>query len=99
MLFGRFLPASLLLLFAQMVGTFLPLILFPEETFKIVPWVPILEGQYIIKNVVLVAAALVVGSKARGGKLIYDPEAAETAEHTQRLRERFRRRFHQDPGE
>lgn len=99
LLSGRFLPATLLLLLAQMAGTFMPLILFPGETFKIMPWVPNLEGQYIIKNLVLVAAALVVGATARGGRLIYDAQAAETAEHTQRVHERFRRRFHQDPEE
>ncbi|MFC6667852.1 DoxX family membrane protein [Deinococcus radiopugnans] len=98
LLSGRFLPATLLLL-VQMAGTFAPLILFPGETFKIVPWVPNLEGQYIIKNLVLAAAALVVGATARGGKLIYDAQAAEVAEHTQALHERFRRRFHQEPEE
>lgn len=97
LLSGRFLHVTLLLLFAQMMGTFLPLILFPAETFKIVPWVPTLEGQYIIKNLVLLAAGLVVGATARGGRLIYSAEAAQTAEHTQTLYERFRRRFHRDP--
>lgn len=98
LLSGRFLRMTLLLLFAQMAGTFLPLVFFPAETFKIVPWVPTLEGQYIIKNLVLVAAALVVGATARGGRLIYSAEAADAAEQTQNLHARFRRRFHQNPG-
>nr|WP_049760586.1 DoxX family membrane protein [Deinococcus deserti] len=97
LLTGRFLRLTLLLLFAQMAGTFLPLVFFPEETFSVVPWVPNLEGQYIIKNLVLVSAGLVVGATARGGKLIMDARAAQTAERTQALHQRFRRRFHREP--
>src|SRR5205823_6084972 len=50
----RFLRATLLLLAVQMVGTFMPLILFPTETFMRFPFAPTLEGQYIVKNVVLI---------------------------------------------
>lgn len=97
LLSGRFLRLTLLLLFAQMAGTFLPLVFFPVETFKIVPWVPTLEGQYIIKNLVLIAAALVVGATSRGGRLIHSAVAADAAEQTQNIHARFRRRFHQNP--
>lgn len=97
LLTGRFLRVTLVLLFAQMAGTFLPLIFFPHQTFTIIPWVPNLEGQYIIKNLVLVSAALVVGATTRGGKLIGDAKAATTAEQTQALHQRFRRRFHREP--
>jgi len=45
------------LLLIHMITTFGPLILLPEETWQ-KPLVPTLEGQYIIKNVVLVAAAI-----------------------------------------
>ncbi len=61
--------ATLLLLFVQMLGTLTPLVLFPGETFDCFPYAPSLEGQYIIKNVVLVAAAIVVGATVRGGQL------------------------------
>lgn len=97
LLTGRFLRVTLLLLFAQMAGTFLPLVFFPEETFKIFPLVPNLEGQYILKNLILVAAGLVIGATARGGRLIGDARAAQTAERTQALHERFRRRFRREP--
>lgn len=97
LLSGRFLRLTLLLLFAQMAGTFLPLVFFPAETFKIVPWVPTLEGQYIIKNLVLIAAGLVVGATSRGGRIIHSAVAAQTAENTQNLHARFRRRFHRNP--
>jgi ABC-type uncharacterized transport system permease subunit len=65
LLSGRLLRTTLLLLFVQMPGTLMPLLLFPEETFTRVPLAPTLEGQYIIKNLVLVGAALVIGSTVR----------------------------------
>lgn len=57
---------AILILFLQMPGTFLPLILLPHTCFKHVPWEPTLEGQYIIKNLVLISAAIVVGGTVRG---------------------------------
>lgn len=76
LLSGKFLRATLLLLFLQMLGTLTPLLLFPAETFQVFPLVPTLEGQYIIKNLVLIAAALIVGATVRGGHVIADPSAA-----------------------
>jgi uncharacterized membrane protein YphA (DoxX/SURF4 family) len=88
LLLGRWMRLTLLLLFVQMAGTITPLFLFPEETFVSFPFVPTLEGQYIIKNVVLVAAAIVLGATVRGGELTPEPieevkaEAAEVATAT-----------------
>lgn len=65
LLSGKFLRLTLLLLALQMFGTVTPLVLFPNLTFQVVPFVPTLEGQYILKNAVLVAGAMVVGSKVR----------------------------------
>jgi hypothetical protein len=73
LLSGKFLRITLLLLFVQMPGTVMPLLLFPHETFLVVPFAPTLEGQYIIKNVVLVSAAIVVGATVRGGRLTAKP--------------------------
>jgi uncharacterized membrane protein YkgB len=70
---NRWMRLTLLLLFVQMLGTITPLVLFPAETFTTFPLVPTLEGQYIIKNVVLVAAAIVLGATVRGGELVPDP--------------------------
>jgi uncharacterized membrane protein YkgB len=70
---GRFLRFTLLLLFVQMPGTMLPLLFFPGETFVAFPHSPTLEGQYIIKNIVLVGAAIVVGATVRGGRLRAEP--------------------------
>lgn len=76
---GKFMRITLLLLFMQMLGTITPLFLFPTETFTQFPYAPTLEGQYIIKNVVLVSAAFVIGATVRGGNLIADPQAHQTA--------------------
>lgn len=70
---GMFLRITLALLALQMVGTFTPLVLFPDETFTIVPVAPTLEGQYIIKNLVIIAAAMVIGATVRGGRLSAEP--------------------------
>jgi uncharacterized membrane protein YkgB len=70
---GRWMRLTLLLLFVQMLGTITPLVLFPAETFRLFPFAPTLEGQYIIKNVVLVSAAIVLGATVRGGELVSEP--------------------------
>jgi uncharacterized membrane protein YkgB len=62
---GAFLRITLFLLFMQMLGTITPLFLFPDETFSSVPFLPTLEGQYIIKNIVLISAGIVIGSTVR----------------------------------
>lgn len=73
LLAGRFLRLTLLLLFVQMFGTMLPLIFFPRVTFAAFPYSPTLEGQYIIKNAVLIGAAIVIGATVRGGRLVPEP--------------------------
>jgi uncharacterized membrane protein YphA (DoxX/SURF4 family) len=80
LLLGVFLRAVLLLLMVQMVGTLTPLVLFPGEVFTRVPFAPTLEGQYIIKNAVLISAAIVLGATVRGGGLVSQPEVLEAAE-------------------
>lgn len=76
LLVGRWMRATLLLLFVQMLGTVTPLVLFPAETWTRFPIAPTLEGQYIIKNVVLVSAAIVIGATVRGGELTSEPVVA-----------------------
>ncbi|MGJ8676526.1 MAG: hypothetical protein ACSHX0_03320 [Akkermansiaceae bacterium] len=55
------------LLALQMMGTFMPLIILPETTFQAghFPYAPTLEGQYIIKNLLIISAALFVGSTVK----------------------------------
>ncbi len=52
---------SIFLLFLQMPGTFLPLVLLPEICFTNLPFGLTLEGQYIIKNLIIISAGLVIG--------------------------------------
>ncbi len=67
---GKYMRLTLLLLFLQMPGTALPLIILPEKVWTIFPYGLTLEGQYIIKNLVLISAGLVLGATVRGGKLV-----------------------------
>lgn len=75
---GKYLRVAILLLLLQMPGTMLPMLFFPYETFATFPVAPTLEGQYIIKNVVLISAALIVGATVRGGSLSAQPAAGTT---------------------
>lgn len=84
LVFGVFVRVVLLLLLAQMVGAMMPLFLFPELAFTHLPYAPTLEGQYIIKNLVLVSAALVIGATVRGGRVVHDPAAPLRAEPSPR---------------
>jgi uncharacterized membrane protein YphA (DoxX/SURF4 family) len=65
---GKFMRLTLLLAF-QMIGADSPLLLFPGEVFTQFPYAPTLEGLYIIKNLVLVSAGVVIGAIVRGGVL------------------------------
>ncbi len=66
---GRALRLTIFLLFLQMPGTLAPVVLLPERVFSVFPLGLTLEGQYIVKNMVLIAAALVIGATVRGGRL------------------------------
>jgi len=52
------------------MGTLSPIVLLPDEVFTIFPYGLTIEGQYIFKNLVVIAAGLVVGATVRGGRLI-----------------------------
>jgi hypothetical protein len=47
----------------QMAGTFMPLVMRPEVTFQPgrIPYGLTIEGQYIVKNLLIIAAAMVIG--------------------------------------
>lgn len=69
-LFRPTLRIAIALLALQMTGTFLPLVMLPDVTFQAgrYPFVPTIEGQYIIKNLLIISAALVVGGTVRRGR-------------------------------
>ncbi|WP_224484413.1 DoxX family membrane protein [Robertkochia aurantiaca] len=62
LLINRLMRFVLILLYIQLLGTMSPLFLFPELTFSESVLVPTLLGQYIIKNLVLLSAAIVIGA-------------------------------------
>ena len=58
---------AIALLALQMMGTLMPLIVLPEVTFQAdgFPFAPTMEGQYIVKNLLIISSALVVGGTLR----------------------------------
>ncbi|NGX48084.1 MAG: hypothetical protein K1000chlam3_01472 [Chlamydiae bacterium] len=59
----KWIRTGLFLFFLHFPGTFLPLFFNPEDCFTIIPFGLTLEGQYIFKNLISLAAALaLVGS-------------------------------------
>jgi len=66
LLSGVWLRVTLFLLVFQLLGAMTPLFLLPQDTWKIPPIVLTIEGQYIVKDAVLIAAGLVIGSTLRG---------------------------------
>ncbi len=77
LIFGVWMRATLLLLFLQMLGTMTPLFFFPAEVFTRIPYAPTLEGQYIIKNLVLISAGIVLGATVRGGGIVSEARALQ----------------------
>jgi uncharacterized membrane protein YphA (DoxX/SURF4 family) len=92
LLFRRFLRVAIGLLFLQLPGTFLPLVLLRHETWYHFPWLPTFEGQYIIKNLILISSGVVIAVTSRGGQIITNPLIArrakrvEIAKHDQEIR-------------
>ena len=62
-LFRKTIRIAIGLLFLHMIGTFMPFIFLPEVVYQNAGkvYLPTMEGQYIIKNLMIIAAALVVG--------------------------------------
>jgi uncharacterized membrane protein YkgB len=66
LLLGKALRVILSLLFLQLAGTFLVLIILPEAAFQGGnPLFLTTEGEFVIKNIVLIAAGLAVGGTVR----------------------------------
>ncbi|GHF10003.1 DoxX family membrane protein [Streptomyces griseoluteus] len=59
---GVLLRLALVVFFVHMLGVFSTLVLLPGDAWSTVPLVPTMEGQYIIKNIVLIAACLAVAT-------------------------------------
>ena len=57
----------MLLFFLQMPGALLPLVLLPDVCFTDLPVGLTMAGQYFVKDMVRISAALVIGRAVRGG--------------------------------
>ena len=71
---GKWMRVTILLLFLQMPGAISPVVLNPHAVFNVFPFELTLVGQYIVKNLVLISAGLVVGATVRGGELVSEPD-------------------------
>lgn len=67
LILGRWLGAGLVVLAGAMVGIMSPIVLFAEDLFGAGPTI---EAQYVLKDIVLVAAASVIAAKALGARLV-----------------------------
>jgi uncharacterized membrane protein YkgB len=71
---GRFMRVTLILMLLQMGGAMSPIVLRPDLVFSTFPYGLSLVGQYIVKDIILISAALVIGATVRGGGLTNRPE-------------------------
>jgi len=85
LLTGRWLRIGVWLLGLQVIGILLPLVLVPGELFTGPSHAPNLKGQYVLKDVVLVAAAMVIAATLRGGRLV-EGSAARRAQREDKPR-------------
>ncbi len=68
---GRLMRLAIWLLALQFIGILSPLILLPGRLFAGPHHAPTLEGQYVLKDVILVAAGVVIAAGTfRGGRLV-----------------------------
>jgi uncharacterized membrane protein YkgB len=70
---GKFLRIAVILMLGQMAGAMSPMVLRPDLIWVKFPFIWTLEGQYVFKDIVLIAVALTIGATVRGGGLISSP--------------------------
>jgi uncharacterized membrane protein YphA (DoxX/SURF4 family) len=78
---GMFLRVGVWLMALQMIGAMSPLFLFPLELFSGPGHAPTLEAQYIVKDMILVAAGMVIASTWTGARIIAAPETLRRTLH------------------
>jgi uncharacterized membrane protein YphA (DoxX/SURF4 family) len=66
---GRAMRGAIYMLAVQLIGILSPLVLLPGRLFAGPHGAPTLEGQYVIKDVILVGATLVLAATLRGSRL------------------------------
>ncbi len=75
---GRALRVGVYLLGALLIGILSPLLLLPERLFAGPHGAPTLEGQYVLKDVIIVGAGLVLAATIRGARLTAAARSAPT---------------------
>lgn len=65
LIFRPLIRVAIFLLAMQMVGTLMPLFMLPDVCFTRIPFGLTLEGQYIVKNLIIISSALVIGGTVR----------------------------------
>jgi putative oxidoreductase len=69
----RWMRLAVWLLAAQLVGVLTPVVLLTDRLFSGPHHAPTLEGQYVLKDIILVAAGMVIAAGTfRGGRLVRD---------------------------
>jgi uncharacterized membrane protein YphA (DoxX/SURF4 family) len=69
LLTGRGMRGAVYLLIVQLVGILSPVVLLPGRLFSGAGIAPTLEGQYVLKDIIIVGAALVLAATLHGGRL------------------------------
>jgi len=72
LLLGRGMRAAGLLLVVQLGGILSPIVLLPGRLFSGAGIAPTLEGQYVLKDIIIVGAALVLAASIGGARLHAD---------------------------
>ena len=76
---GRGMRGAVYLLAAQLVGIMSPLVLLPGRLFAGPHGAPTLEGQYVLKDVIIVGAALVLIATLSGARLAAERDEKHAA--------------------
>jgi uncharacterized membrane protein YkgB len=81
LLANRWMRLAVWLLAAQLLGILAPIVLLTGRLFSGPHHAPTLEGQYVLKDIILVAAGMVIAAGTfRGGRLVRDePQPARGA--------------------
>lgn len=74
---GRFMRAAAWLLAFQLIGVLSPLAVLGPRLFDGPHGAPTLEGQYVLKDLIMVAGGMVVASTVRGGRLVRGARSAK----------------------
>jgi putative oxidoreductase len=69
LLSGRALRGAIYLLVIELVGILSPVVLLGDRLFSGPHHAPTLQGQYVLKDIILVAAVLVLAATVRGSRL------------------------------